>query len=130
MSDVKQYWFLKSQHDAIGLRLQALRTKILREYEAGDTKVDDLVVHIELRKSKPKIDDAVLWMILGEKNLIEECTSVQLDDNLVKQAFIEGKITDEDLRAFNLGSSITPALSIHAIEGGDDDLQANDEGVG
>lgn len=80
---------------------------------------------VQIKTPRRRVDPAVLEQLIVDKNLWGECTRRKVDEDLVEQAYIEGKITDSDLRSINAGPEIQLALKVVK-----NDVQSNNEGVG
>lgn len=70
-------------------------------------------VTLTAKRRRLPIDDGALAQLLVDKNLWASGTSRRVDHDLVEQLFIEGKLTDSDLRSISIeGSEITFALKV------------------
>lgn len=122
---IETYDALKKQSKMITLRLDELRHEIIEE--VGESKtVGDYEVTLEVRRQKPQVDEVALEQLIVDKNLAPECMTLKVDHDLVAQAYIEGKITDEDLREVNRGQHVTVALKVDKVKR---DVQTDDESL-
>lgn len=141
MSELKQlsqkiqtYKVLKDQRDMLDTRLDELNKSIKREIlDNFDSNLEGPVVwhtpegyiaKLTPKRSTPKVDTGALEQLLDDKGLWLMATRRQVDHSLVEQLFIEGKLTDDDLRSINQGSSITLALSVTREESDDLSIKA------
>lgn len=74
-------------------------------------------------KQQRKIDEAALEQLLLDKRLWGIATKVVVNHDVVEQLYIEGKLTDNDLRSIDAGNGITLALKV-----GEKDIQRKHEG--
>lgn len=118
---VQEYFLLKKQIGSLSARLEKLNKQI-KDYELRDqeelhgvvSEVGRYWVTTEVRRGMPKTDTGALEQLLVDKNLWAECTRVQVDTSLVEQAYIEGKLTDNDLREI-MGVS-KPQVALYVTE--------------
>lgn len=66
---------------------------------------------VSFRRRRVAADRGALAQLIVDKNLWAECTRVTVDDDLVEQAYIEGKLTDNDLRSIN-AAMVTLSLKV------------------
>lgn len=62
------------------------------------------------------MDQGALEQLLYEKGLLSQCLRPTIDHSLVEQLYLEGRLTDDDLRSINQGSEIQLALSVERID--------------
>lgn len=130
MSDIEQFHALKRQEKLLKERLDTLSKRIKDTYGPGVHRVGTVEAHVQIKRSKPKVDDVQLEQLLRDKNLWTLGCKEVPDHSCVEQMYIEGVITDDDLRAINDGSNITVALTVKDIkEEGEIDVQGNDESL-
>lgn len=123
---IEQYFLLKDYQKRVTRRVDVLNKQIKRGLiKATQAKPGENIdyhgckgyrAQLQVKRGNPKPDIGILEQILEEKGLWEECTRVQVDESLVEQAFIEGKLTDSDMRQINGGSDIGLALKIDRRE--------------
>lgn len=123
--DIEHYYQLKRGLDLAQARLKTLRERIIQNLppipEQGGSQehiIGGYRVTEQVRRRTPKIEEHQLEQLIVDKNLAADCMRLRVDHDLVEQAFIEGKITDQDLRSINGGSDITIALLVDKIEDG------------
>lgn len=113
--NIRTYCNLKEQYERIGERLDELNKSIKRDIiaevqswpESKDYVPDKTTYHgssgftayVQVKRSKRKPDPYLLEELLIEKGLLDQCTSEQIDPDLVEEAFILGKLTDADMRS-------------------------------
>lgn len=120
---IKQYYVLKEQQRLLDKQLKLLKRIISQEIEQG--KQHSGRYHVTLQQRlRVTYDPAELEQLIYDKGLWEECTRSQVDESLVEQAFIEGKITDTDLRAIRK-STVNLALTVDEVRNVQTDDDSN-----
>lgn len=117
--NIRTYCNLKEQYERIGERLAELNKSIKRDIIAEVHSVGDYIegdiptvpewikyhgahgftVHVNLKRSKRKPDAGALQQLLYEKGLLTQCSTMQVDEARVEEAFINGDLTDADMRS-------------------------------
>lgn len=125
---LEQYYNLNERKKLIEKRLKVLSDQIKAEMEPDEpfhgSKVTAIV---SFRRSKHNIDEGALEQLIVDKNLAAECMRLKVDHDLVEQLYIEGKITDNDLRAIDAGAKLTPVLVVERVVDG---VQRQNDGRG
>ena len=119
---IAQYYKLSQQQNLLNKHLEALKKEIKNELLSNDKfKVDErthrkrtedgFTATVRLRRGPPKYDSLLLHDLLVKKKA-KWCFKLVPDLDLVEQAYIEGYLSDIDLRAINKGSNISLALEV------------------
>lgn len=115
---VKQYELLKIQQKMIERRLTDLRKEILvAAMESGNAidpntfefLTEEHVVTVK-NKTRNDVNELELEGILLAKGLWNLASKEVIDHDLVEQLYLEGRLTDSDLRSIRVPKSI---LSLH-----------------
>lgn len=85
----------------------------------------DYTVSMQRRKNV-QYDELALETLITERGLWDKCKKEVVDPDLVQQAYIEGDLTDSDLRSVYVNGGVTYALKVEEVK---EDVQADDEGV-
>lgn len=107
----------KGRRTELGKQIKGALFNLLPERHPGQvysTAISGVGVTLQLKSGRAKIEDGVLEQLLLEKGLLDQALRPQLDHDLVEQLFLEGKLTDDDLRSIHGGADITLALSVEA----------------
>lgn len=137
MDKLEQYHILDRQVKLISERLTKLNKEIKQDVIRRGTEKEGLYILeagsgykavVTRRRSKSRPDEGALSALLDFKGL-DWCFKKVPDESLVEQAYIEGHITDDDLRSIGAEPKFTLALSVERVEE-DVDVQGNNESMG
>lgn len=118
---IDEYFKLKMQIQMLSSRLEVLNKQIKESMftdEVGreHTTSTGVKACLQIRQSRPKPDEGLLEQLIESKGLWDECKKEVVDHNLVEQAYIEGKLTDDDLRSIGAETTITTALIVEEVK--------------
>lgn len=120
-----QYHSLKKQYETLGKRLAELNEDIKGDLvlEIGDRSREHSVIEagglaakLQVRRSKPKVDEALLEALLSKKCLLDLCLVEVIDHSIVESMYLQGRLTDDDLRSIGAEPKITLALIVEEID--------------
>lgn len=120
---IDQYYKLKQQRNLLDKRINGLRNFIIRCAPHNDFQSSGYRVQTQMR-TRVTYDPAELEQLIYDKGLEAECLRPQVDESLVEQAFIEGKITDTDLRAIRK-TTVNLALTVDEVRNVQTDDDSN-----
>lgn len=131
--ELEQYYILGQQEKMIKDRRKQLRDDIIKHHclsvDGGRTWFRALAItgwDVKVQtKRRQKVDDSALEQLLVNKGLWDQCKKEVVDHDLVEQAYIEGKITDKELRSIDGGRDVYLALTVEKVE--TDGIQGDDE---
>lgn len=125
-AELRSYYWLKKMHANTEKRLARSRTYILSLVDSGHTAGGGYQPKVQIKRSKVDYDEDALAGLLEVKGLWKEACKEVIDENLVKSLYLQGKLTDDDLRSVLKPSTITTALTVDKV---DEDVQGHNEGV-
>jgi hypothetical protein len=94
---VTEYHKLKMMRDSLAGRIEELSKQIKAELPQGKHTFGDLSLEIQVR-DRTAIDELAAEEILMGLGLWDECAKQVVDPGAVEGMYLEGKITDHDLR--------------------------------
>ena len=115
----EQYINLKRQEKLIKSRIEKLRERLTARLLADPNHYVDTAsgrLKLQTRVGKPKVDDHILEQLLVDKNLHIDAMKRVVDHDAVEQLYLNGKLTDDDLRSIGVEPTVTLALIVEEID--------------
>lgn len=79
-------------------------------------KTNKVEATVQVKRSMPKADEGALQQLLVDKGLWDETKMEVANRNIVKQLWLEGRLTDSDLRSIVSGpKDPTTALKVETV---------------
>lgn len=127
---IKEYLQIKRHKEQVEKRLNYLNQQIKKELAEKDKKEyvnfnKDCRAVLQVKKTKPVPDELALEILLQKKGLWDKAKKEVIDHNLVKQLYIEGELTDDDLREIIAEPKIITALIVEEVN----DVQTDDDRI-
>jgi hypothetical protein len=122
MDKSEEYYWIGKRIEMMKERRAFLRTEIMGDpnrFQRPGWKVE-----VRLRR-KQRIDDAALDALLESKGLLDQCSIKVIDYSLVEQAYLDGKLTDTDMREIDAGGVFSQALIVE--KEGEESVSRDDE---
>lgn len=123
LTQIETYHLLKKQRELIEDKMKTLRDKIIAALVNDSHRVDETTftqaassarASVKVKNVSAKLDDFALMDLLEKKGL-SWCLKQVPDHSLVEQAYIEGHLSDEDLRSVQSNKEPSFALSTEDI---------------